>query len=430
MVVELSTDEREDDLHNAFNEDGLHIGDVKVDINPITKQRTGTLETYLPTVEEYLDNVRQAREQEPISLFSIKMHDEERFFQNINNLDVEELNRAYAQCSKPLVEMEQFGRTLNAAEYAELEQGNRLAFSMEFNVDKDQINIFDGENIVSKGLKETLFPKKEVEVTLYVAECGEFHTMGEFHENITSVDEAIKRWKEISPDRMNGIPAIGICVHREGEERYQDDEIDLVSGKRIDLSILEYVPSITNEPKAMEVVAEIVAKLPDMQIDGTLSEKMQQKIQDIRNTNMSPLEKLASEIDQFTYDYDTHGYKDANDSREEGVLSICESLTSGETEHLATWFADVIAESDDSEEIKKATELLEKLSDYKPLAKIEELEEQNYNMIDNILNNGIEKRATKEKTSLKARLEEKREQVAGREKVTMKQKDKKEQKEI
>ena len=29
-----------------------------------TSQRTGTLETYLPQVEEYLEGVRQAREQE------------------------------------------------------------------------------------------------------------------------------------------------------------------------------------------------------------------------------------------------------------------------------------------------------------------------------------------------------------------------------
>ena len=34
VVVELSTAEREDDLFNAFNEGGLHIGEVKVDIQP------------------------------------------------------------------------------------------------------------------------------------------------------------------------------------------------------------------------------------------------------------------------------------------------------------------------------------------------------------------------------------------------------------
>ena len=45
-------------------------------------------------------------------------------------------------------------------------------------------------------------------------------------------------------------------------------------------------------------------------------------------------------------------------------------------------------EIDDSEAVRtvrRAKELLDKLAEYKPLAKIEELEEQNYNMIDNVL---------------------------------------------
>ena len=62
--------------------------------------------------------------------------------------------------------------------------------------------------------------------------------------------------------------------------------------------------------------------------------------------------------------------------------------------------------------------LLEKLAEYKPLAKIEEMEEQNYNMIDNVLNNGAEKAQREEnkkeqeqlveKASLKLRLAEKK----------------------
>ena len=41
---------------------------------------------------------------------------------------------------------------------------------------------------------------------------------------------------------------------------------------------------------------------------------------------------------------------------------------------------------------RRAKELLDKLAEYKPLAKVEELIEQNYNMIDNVLNNGAEKK--------------------------------------
>lgn len=43
------------------------------------------------------------------------------------------------------------------------------------------------------------------------------------------------------------------------------------------------------------------------------------------------------------------------------------------------------------EEVERAKELLDKLSEYKPPAKVEEVEEQNYNMIDSVLNNGAEK---------------------------------------
>ena len=70
-------------------------------------------------------------------------------------------------------------------------------------------------------------------------------------------------------------------------------------------------------------------------------------------------------------------------------------------------------------------EILKKLTEYKPFAKVEEMEEQNYNMVDDVLNNGAGKKTQKEenkreqerpaaRTSLKARLAEKKAQVAGK----------------
>lgn len=271
VAVELSTNEREDDLFNAFNNcDGIHIGGIKVDINPITAQRTGTLENYLPQVEDYLEGVREARENEPISIFNIRMNDEERWFKNTSGLDAEGLCKAYAECDKPFVEMEKYGERIEAADHAYIEQGERLDFSIEFNEETDQITIFDGENFEYKGLRETLFPEQaEPEVTLTVAECGEFHTMGEFYENIPTVEEAVTIWKQIPPERMNGIPAIGINIHTPGTEVFEDVGADILSGKRIDLDILEFIPDIKNSPQAMEVIAELVAKLPEMEIDGS-----------------------------------------------------------------------------------------------------------------------------------------------------------------
>ena len=341
VVVELSTNEREDDLFNAFNEDGLHIGEVKVDINPITAQRTGTLETYLPQAEKYLESIRQEREQELT------------------------------------------------------------------------------QQIQTQGEMK----KEEVEVTLMVSECGEFHNLGEFYENIPTVEEAIAIWKQIPPEQMHGIPAIGINVHRPGEENYMDDEVDLLSGNRIDLEILEHIPSITGEPKAMEVIAELVAKLPEMEIDGVMSEDMEAKVWEKRMPDLTPAEQLAVEIDRFSHDYDIYSYRNNNPNMTESVSEISEMIVQGNTEPISDWLNEVISEGALPDEMQRAKVLLEKLAEYKPLAKIEEMEEQNYNMIDNVLNNGAEK-AQREankmnpeqsavKVSLKARLAEKKAQVEG-----------------
>ena len=333
VVVELSTAEREDDLFNAFNEDGLHIGEVKVDINPITAQRTGTLESYLPQMEEYLEGVRQAREQE----------------------------------------------------------------------------------------------KESAEVTLTVSECGEFHNLGECYENIPTVDEAIAIWKQIPSERMNGIPAIGINILGRGAEPFEDYEIDVLSGKRIDLGVLDYVPDIKNNPQAMEVITELVAKLPDMEIDGVMSEEMEARVWELRMPDLPQEEQLAVELDRLSYDYDTVLYHDSTRNMTENVSELAESIKQGDTGHLTTWLADIISEGAVPEEIKRATELLEKLTEYKPLAKIEEAEEQNYNMIDNVLNNGVGEKAQREENkrmeekptvrlSLKSRLAEKKSQVEGQSK--------------
>ena len=333
VVVELSTAEREDDLFNAFNEDGLHIGEVKVDINPITAQRTGTLESYLPQMEEYLEGVRQVREQE----------------------------------------------------------------------------------------------KESAEVTLTVSECGEFHNLGECYENIPTVDEAIAIWKQIPSERMNGIPAIGINILGRGAEPFEDYEIDVLSGKRIDLGVLDYVPDIKNNPQAMEVITELVAKLPDMEIDGVMSEEMEARVWGLRMPDLPQEEQLAVELDRLSYDYDTVLYHDSTRNMTENVSELAESIKQGDTGHLTTWLADIISEGAVPEEIKRATELLEKLTEYKPLAKIEEAEEQNYNMIDNVLNNGVGEKAQREENkrmeekptvrlSLKSRLAEKKSQVEGQSK--------------
>lgn len=56
IVVECESDWNESALWDLFNEDEPEIAGIPVDINPILAYKTGTLEEYLPRVEDYLYN--------------------------------------------------------------------------------------------------------------------------------------------------------------------------------------------------------------------------------------------------------------------------------------------------------------------------------------------------------------------------------------
>ncbi len=324
VVVEYRGRESEDDLFNAFNEDGFTIGGVKVDINPITEGKTGTLGEYLPGVEAYLEEKRAAMQEK-------------------------------------------------AAEQAQ-----------------------EGKQTV---------------VTLTVAECGEFHNLGEYHESIAGVEEAIAIFNQIPPERMNGIPSIGINIHTEGTESYEGTQMDIVSGGVADLEFLDYVPDIAGNPQAMEVIVELLAKLPEVKIDGIINKALEEKIWEKRMPDLEPTKRLAVELDLFAYHYDTYQHDAGFDSMEDSIPLVYDMLNDGQIENLEEWLNEVIAEGALPEEEKQAKELLEKLAEYKPLAKVEELEECNYNMIDNVLNNEKpkeEKEKQSGRISIKEKLAEKK----------------------
>ena len=188
--------------------------------------------------------------------------------------------------------------------------------------------------------------------------------------------------------------------------------------------ILDYVPDIADNPKAVEVIAELIDKMPDIEVQGSL-EKCQVAF-------------LAAEIDQLSYDFDTYEYRDTVEDREAQIANITEDIRNRNTKYLNNILNAVVSDSnregmadifgkvtelDDSESVqiaRKAKELLDKLAEYKPLAKIEELEECNYNMIDNVLNNEKpkeEKEKQSGRISIKEKLAEKKEVTRQRDKA-------------
>lgn len=52
-VIEYEGTEREDDMFNTLNDDPLYIEDIKVDINPIRKEESGDMKSYMKKSDKY-----------------------------------------------------------------------------------------------------------------------------------------------------------------------------------------------------------------------------------------------------------------------------------------------------------------------------------------------------------------------------------------
>ncbi len=155
------------------------------------------------------------------------------------------------------------------------------------------------ENTVQKEVKMT--------ATLTVAECSEFHSMGEEHTGVKTVKEAMEIFGSIPPERMNGIPAIGVRVaNEEAPELFS--EIDIFNGKRFDMEALSYVPEIGNNWDAQKLIAELIHAYPEAEIVGEIPEGIQKKIQFIESR-----EKQADQLKAVT------------DQLEKGVVEVFQS---------------------------------------------------------------------------------------------------------
>ena len=266
------------------------------------------------------------------------------------------------------------------------------------------------ENIVSELEKEPVIEPETVHITFTVAECGEFHTMGEFHEGIETIEEAMKLYNTIDPSRMHGIPSIGVNMHIDGTEEWEDEEADIVRENCIDMDFLNYTPELRDNPTVQDALKKLIAAYSEKEVND-------------RETKETKIQTLAAELDQLSQDIDPYGYADTVSDREAQVLMIADDIRNGNIEPLRDFLQTAIEEGTDEDSERQAKELIAKLAEYKPLAKIEELEEQNYNMIDDRLNNGVEKFKREEekkeqaekpqaRSSLKERLAAKQTEVA------------------
>ncbi|MBM6938783.1 DUF4316 domain-containing protein [Pseudoflavonifractor phocaeensis] len=79
-----------------------------------------------------------------------------------------------------------------------------------------------------------------------------------------------------------------------------------------------------------------------------------------------PIEQLAADIDQFSFDYDTYEYRDQVDNREDALRELTATLRSGDASGVRDWLQEIADENEPGEAATKAAELLDRLEQLVP----------------------------------------------------------------
>ena len=88
-----------------------------------------------------------------------------------------------------------------------------------------------------------------------------------------------------------------------------------------------------------------------------------------------PIEQLAADIDQFSFDYDTYEYRDRVDNREDALRELTAALRSGDASGVRDGLQEFSEESEPGEAATKAAELLDRLDHLVSVAEPEQLTE-------------------------------------------------------
>ncbi|WP_390387463.1 VapE domain-containing protein [Blautia wexlerae] len=101
-------------------------------------------------------------------------------------------------------------------------------------------------------------------LTYYVAECMEFSNLGEYHDNL-SLEEAVRIYQEIPAERMNGIKGIGFEL-KDGSD--YEGPFPILTGQTIDLDTIQAIDYYRDNPLVQKAVKELAAAMPEMEVLG------------------------------------------------------------------------------------------------------------------------------------------------------------------
>lgn len=226
----------EDTFFNYLKEDMLYARNIPIDINPIRKEKSGTLSEYMQRAEYYLDEME-------IKNFAIKVDSLARSYDNLYVYKTMSQEEAADAITEDILhkKSDYIKDFLKATEKSETESDVKKGKDMFIQMEKlERLSIFERE------------PETIPEVDFYVAECSEFPTLGEYYDGLT-LAEAITIYEKIPGERLNGVKGIGIDLHFPEENLYPG-KCSLFEGGEICREFLDIVPFYKENKEVQKAV--------------------------------------------------------------------------------------------------------------------------------------------------------------------------------
>ena len=164
----------------------------------------------------------------------------------------------------------------------------------------------------------------------------------------------------------NEVELLAARVHgsRSREELYRDDsDLDVVISYRGNIREDSFFNELNAHGIAMAGIKVDINPIAEERI--TLAEYMKEADAYL---DQQEIKKLAVDLDNFSYEYDTYEYKDTVENREEQVKKITEDILNQKTGCLKDWLVEVSEESDIDSDVITARSLLSRLENAETLS--------------------------------------------------------------
>ena len=253
VVIAYEGTVREDDLFSALNEAGYKVGNMRVDMNPIRPDKTGTLEDFLEKSERYLDEkteqMKARGEYKPLAKVEELEEANYNMIDNVlNNMPPKKepfLEYYAAECD----EYHSLGKIYKSTNLDEI-----LAKYREI-IDDPTLSYYgNGMGIIYRDPNDTFYDEEEVSLVSRKSIRGDSLDDVAFLAALPMVHEALEKIVEAFPD-FRYYPPKELNVHYYPEKMTADELAAALDQLAEDFDHYDYHDNFSPEEDMVETVA-------------------------------------------------------------------------------------------------------------------------------------------------------------------------------